>query len=130
MNHTKVDIKCGDIINGSITEKSQLPWNKYEFKLSECEFERVIFTTCTNDTIGFNTILKVFDDGDNVWINDDAIDNGYECDMNYFASSISLSNDDLICNETYMITVSGKYQKESFGQYGLAVICGQTVFDV
>eukprot|EP01084_Bolivina_argentea_P268805 456677_1 len=98
-----------------------VPCNKYE---------TMIITTCTNHTKTFNTFLRFRKGVDHsisamsryIYTNDDAGDN---CAFNYFASTITLDQSvlELICDDEYVIEVTAKYLKQSFGDYGLEVIC-------
>ena len=95
-----------------------------------CPYKAVQFTTCTNYTLQFDTSLQGWDHSMEIHFEsgDAHSDADWLCDVNYFASTAVLNSDEFLCDRTYTVMIGGKYQQESFGEYGFQAICSQTDF--
>ncbi len=112
-------MECNQTVLGSIAQNGKY-FNRYDTFIP-CSVQRVQFTTCNNYTRLFNTMLQGWDHNVDVHFeNDDA---AWECDINYFASTVTLNGDKLLCDRNYTVMIGGKYQDESFGKYGFSVNC-------
>eukprot|EP01083_Nonionella_stella_P015640 43781_1 len=116
------NISCNSLVTGTITRDEHIPFHNYSVHIP-CPYKAAQFTTCTNYTEFFNSKITVIDNYEQIWVNDDA---GTACLGDYVASTITLTGDDFACNEVYTITVRGKYVRQTFGEYGLQVICSYT----
>eukprot|EP01084_Bolivina_argentea_P311607 539414_1 len=119
-------IECNELVLGSITK-----WfSRYDIWIP-CPYKAAQFTTCNNYTTNFNTDMQVWDFPD--WTmelnNDDA---EWLCDINYFASTVTINSDKFICDQWYSAVIGPSNHLFSNdlqgGTYGFEVICSEGDF--
>eukprot|EP01083_Nonionella_stella_P084207 233064_1 len=119
------NLYCNQFAMGSITKSNSQTQHLYNVFVPCAEgYKAVRFTTCNNKTLTLNTVMFVYDAELNTWYNDQA-----GCNIhNFYASSVTINSDQLQCDMLYSVLISGKYFKETYGDFGLEVTCSHTDF--
>eukprot|EP01083_Nonionella_stella_P266060 900507_1 len=105
----------------------------YKIHIPCDEYKAVQFTTCNEYTVDLNTKMWVRRgegefNANTGWENEDTYQAGISCRENVFSSTVIINEDEFVCDVTYTILIQPETPKQTFGDFGINVICSDTNF--
>eukprot|EP01084_Bolivina_argentea_P148773 260036_1 len=124
-------ITCNNVaIAGTIDENHF--YMRYNFSVPcTSGFTAFQLTTCTEGTPDFDSILALYDHNyDVAGFNDNSIDDeaSKPCEINFFASTLTLNPGDVICDSEYEFYLTSPVMKLYYGDFAVQLICQDSAF--